>query len=64
MSAKSGRQRPCCLAGQPLLKHGLPHTFTVIAEGHLRLAETNGVLSSGHAIELLKLGLLNALEVD
>jgi hypothetical protein len=31
------------------------HTFTVIAEGHLGLAKTNGVLSSGDTIELFKL---------
>lgn len=36
-------------------------TLSVITEGHLGLAETNCVLSSRNAIELLKLGLLNAL---
>ena len=36
-------------------------TLTVVAEGHLGLAETNGVLASGDAIELLELGLVDAL---
>ena len=36
-------------------------TFTVVAEGHPGLAETNGVLASGDAIELLELGLVDAL---
>lgn len=37
-------------------------TLSVITEGHFGLAETNCVLSSGDAIELLKLGLVNALQ--
>ena len=37
-------------------------TLSVITEGHLGLAETNCVLSSGNTIELLKLGLVNALK--
>jgi hypothetical protein len=37
-------------------------TLTVIAEAHLGLAKTNGVLSSADAIELLELSLLNILE--
>lgn len=36
-------------------------TLAVVAKGHLGLAETNGVFSLGDAIELLKLGLVNAL---
>jgi hypothetical protein len=36
-------------------------TLTVVAEGHLGLAETNGVLSLGDAIELFKLGLVDTL---
>jgi hypothetical protein len=36
-------------------------TFAVVAEGHLGLAKTNGVLSGGDAIVLLELGLLNVL---
>jgi hypothetical protein len=38
------------------------HTFTVIAKGHLGLAETNGVLSSADTIELLQLSLLDILQ--
>jgi len=37
------------------------HTLTVIAEGHLGLAEANSVLARGNAIELLKFGLVDAL---
>jgi hypothetical protein len=40
------------------------HTFPVIAEGHFCLPKTDGVLSSGHAVELLQLGLVNALHDD
>lgn len=40
----------------------MEHTFTVIAKGHLGLAETNGVLSSADTIELLQLGLLDILQ--
>ena len=36
-------------------------TLTVVAEGHLGLAEANRVLSRRDTIELLKLGLVNAL---
>lgn len=36
-------------------------TFSVIAEAHLCLAQTNCVLSLADAIELLEVGLLNAL---
>lgn len=36
-------------------------TFTVVAKGHLGLAETNGVFASADAIELFELGLLNVL---
>jgi len=38
------------------------HTFSVIAEAHLGLAKTYCVLALADAIELLKLGLVNALE--
>lgn len=38
-------------------------TLTVVAEGHLGLAETNGVLAGADAIELLELGLLDILEL-
>lgn len=36
-------------------------TFTVITEAHLGLTQTNGVLSSGDTIILLKLDLVDAL---
>ena len=36
-------------------------TFSVVAKAHLGLAEADCVLSSGNAIELLKLSLVNAL---
>jgi hypothetical protein len=36
-------------------------TLAVVAEGHLGLAETNRVLALGDAIELLELGLVDAL---
>lgn len=36
-------------------------TLTVVAEGHPGLTETNGVLASGNAIELLELGLVDTL---
>ena len=36
-------------------------TFSVVAEAHLSLAETNCVFSLGHAIELLKLCLIDTL---
>ena len=39
-------------------------TLAVVAKGHLGLAETNGVLACGDAIELLELSLVNALQGD
>jgi hypothetical protein len=36
-------------------------TLTVVAEGHLGLAEANGVFALGDAIELLEFSLVNAL---
>jgi hypothetical protein len=36
-------------------------TLAVVAEGHLGLAETNGVFALRDAIELLEFGLVNAL---
>lgn len=39
-------------------------TFAVVAEGHLGLAEANSVLARSDAIELLKLGLVYALQVE
>jgi hypothetical protein len=39
-------------------------TLAVVAEGHLGLAETNGVLALRDAIELLELSLVNALQRD
>jgi hypothetical protein len=36
-------------------------TLAVVAEGHLGLAEANGVFALGDAIELLKFGLVDAL---
>jgi hypothetical protein len=36
-------------------------TFSVVAEAHLGLAETNGVLALADAIELLELCLVDAL---
>lgn len=36
-------------------------TLTVVAEGHLGLAETNGVFALRDAIELLEFSLVNAL---
>ena len=38
-------------------------TLTVVTEGHLRLAKANRVLSLRDAIELLELGLVNALRL-
>lgn len=47
----------------PLLAIGeRKHTFTVITEAHLGLAETNGVLSLANAIVLLQFSLVDALE--
>jgi hypothetical protein len=36
-------------------------TLAVVAEGHLRLAEANGVFPLGDAIELFELGLVDTL---
>ena len=36
-------------------------TFSVIAETHLSLSQTDGVLALAYAIKFLKLGLVNAL---
>lgn len=38
------------------------HTFTVITEAHLGLAQTDGVLALTDAIEFLELCLVDALE--
>jgi hypothetical protein len=46
-----------------VLKIGFSHTFPVITEAHLRLAQANGVFARGDAIELLKLCLINALAI-
>ena len=40
---------------------GAELTFTIVAEGHLGLAEANGVFALADAIELFKLGLLHIL---
>ena len=37
-------------------------TFTIITEGHLGLAQANGVFSGADAIECLEFGLLDILE--
>ena len=37
------------------------HTFSVVAEAHLRLAETNGVFALANSIEFLELCLVHAL---
>lgn len=37
-------------------------TFSVVAEAHLRLAKADGVFALANAIELLELGLVDALE--
>lgn len=37
-------------------------TLAVVAEGHLGLAETDGVLAGGGAVELLQLSLLDILQ--
>jgi hypothetical protein len=37
-------------------------TLAVVAEGHLGLAEANGVFALGDAIELLELGLVDTLQ--
>ena len=59
------------MASQPLKRvrrsvfgiRGGELTLTVVAEGHLGLAETNGVLAGAHAIELFELGLLHILKL-
>ena len=38
-------------------------TLTVVAEGHLGLAQTNGVLARSDAIELLEFSLVDALQM-
>jgi len=38
-------------------------TFTIVTEAHLGLAKTNGVFSLANSIELLELGLVDALKV-
>ena len=37
------------------------NTFSIIAEGHLGLAEANGIFSGTDAIEFFELGLVDAL---
>jgi len=37
------------------------HTFPIIAEGHSRLAETNGVFTLSHTIELFEVRLVDTL---
>ena len=39
-------------------------TFSIVAEAHLGLAETNGVLAGADAIELLELCLVDALQAS
>lgn len=39
-------------------------TLAIVAEGHLCLAETNGVFALGDAIELLELCLVDALHFE
>ncbi len=41
---------------------GVVRTFAVVAESHLGLAKTNGVLAGGNTVELFELSLLNILE--
>lgn len=41
---------------------GVLRTFAVVAEGHLGLAKTDGVLASGDTVEFLELSLLNILQ--
>ena len=38
-------------------------TLAVVAEGHLGLAQTNGVLARSDAIELLEFSLVDALQM-
>ena len=45
----------------PARKPNATLTLAVITEAHLSLSETNGVLSSGYTVELLELGLVDAL---
>jgi hypothetical protein len=39
------------------------HTFTVIAEAHLGLAEANGIFALANAVEFLQLSLIDALDI-
>lgn len=39
-------------------------TFSIVAEAHLGLAKTNGIFALGDAIELLELGLVDALHTQ
>jgi hypothetical protein len=39
------------------------HTFAIIAEAHLGLAEANGVFALTNAIEFLQLSLIDALDM-
>lgn len=53
----------------PLFRRQMPGglqmvpTLTVVAEGHLGLAQTNGVLARSDAIELLEFSLVDALQM-
>lgn len=42
---------------------GRQHTFAVIAEAHLGLAEADGVLALADPVELFELGLLDTLRM-
>lgn len=42
---------------------GRQHTFTVIAEAHLRLPEADGVLALADPVKLFEFGLLHALRM-
>lgn len=51
-----------CMAGRRGTRGCLSHlTFSVITEAHLRLPKADGVFALANAIELLKLGLVDAL---
>ena len=61
-----------CLCGAVVSYFALPQqklgalrklTLSVVTEGHLGLAEANGVFALGDAIELLELGLVDALHL-
>lgn len=45
----------------PIAKDLILHTFTVVAEAHLGLAEANGVFALAHTIELLEFCLVDTL---